>query len=109
MLKFRTLCCRLCQKYCPTVLRVLSPAVLTIQYPQFDSIQPYLSMHYFYILVRYKQQLLKDHPPSYKGQNIKFSYKVLIGIGRINQPLCILKLPFRLLEFEGKEYNAMIC
>jgi len=49
----------------------------------------------------YKETVAWDSPPSYKGQNIKFSYKILIGIGRINQPLCLIKLPFRLFELKG--------
>jgi len=49
----------------------------------------------------YVQLLQNDLPPSYKGQNIKLSYKVCIGIGRIGKPLSMIRLPFRLYEIKG--------
>ncbi|XP_065639842.1 RAB6A-GEF complex partner protein 2 isoform X1 [Hydra vulgaris] len=52
------------------------------------------------ILVMYSQSLPLSLPPSYSGQYLKISYKVSIGIGGINQPLCIINLPFKLFEMK---------
>jgi hypothetical protein len=49
----------------------------------------------------YSQLLPNDLPPSYKGLNIKLSYKVCIGIGRIGKSLSMIRLPFRLYEIKG--------
>lgn len=49
----------------------------------------------------YSDVLPSEVPPSYKGQHIKFSYKICIGVGRVGQPLCIIRLPFRLFELKG--------
>jgi len=46
--------------------------------------------------------LPSDIPPSYKGQDIKLTYKVCIGIGRIGKPLSLIKIPFRVIEMKGQ-------
>lgn len=61
----------------------------------------------------YSEVLPYDLPPSYRGQNLKFSYKVCIGIGRIGKRLSMIRLPFRLYEMKGllrslKERNNVV-
>ena len=36
--------------------------------------------------VTYSEKIPESAPPSYKGQSVRFSYKITIGIGSINGP-----------------------
>lgn len=38
-----------------------------------------------------------DAPPSYRGQLVKYSYKVVIGTQRVNSPVKLLRVPIRVL------------
>lgn len=37
-------------------------------------------------------------PPSYRGQMVKYSYKITVGTQRINEPTKLLKIPIRVLN-----------
>lgn len=38
-----------------------------------------------------------DSPPSYRGQLVKYSYKIIIGMQRVNSPVKSLRIPIRIL------------
>ncbi|GLV43330.1 uncharacterized protein CBL_03873 [Carabus blaptoides fortunei] len=45
----------------------------------------------------YRETLPSDAPPSYRGQLVKYSYKITIGTQRVNNPIKLLKVPLRIL------------
>ncbi|XP_033108085.1 RAB6A-GEF complex partner protein 2-like isoform X2 [Anneissia japonica] len=49
----------------------------------------------------YFETIPQDAPPSYKGQSVKYSYKVTIGTQRVNSPTRLLRVPFRVLVLYG--------
>ncbi|XP_070543034.1 RAB6A-GEF complex partner protein 2-like [Ptychodera flava] len=49
----------------------------------------------------YQEVIPRDAPPSYKGQSVKYSYKVTIGTQRVNSPTKLLRVPFRVLVVYG--------
>jgi hypothetical protein len=42
-----------------------------------------------------------NSPPSYRGQAVKYSYKITIGTQRVNSPTKLLRIPFRVLSLKG--------
>lgn len=54
-------------------------------------------------LVIYEDVIPVDSPPSYKGQAVKYSYKVTIGAQKFNQPTKLIRMPFRVMVLHGKE------
>lgn len=42
-----------------------------------------------------------ESPPSYKGQAVKYSYKVTIGAQKVNQPAKLIRIPFRVMVLHG--------
>eukprot|EP00794_Sanderia_malayensis_P009836 gene9836-10846_t len=54
----------------------------------------------------YTEKIPDNSPPSYKGQSIRFSYKITIGIGSINGPTKLLRLPIRVLGTEDIWLNS---
>ncbi|XP_023246479.1 RAB6A-GEF complex partner protein 2-like [Copidosoma floridanum] len=51
----------------------------------------------------YKETIPSDSPPSYRGQAVKYSYKITIGAQRVNSPIKLLRIPFRVLSLKGSE------
>ncbi len=49
----------------------------------------------------YHETIPSDAPPSYRGQAVKYSYKVTIGTQRVNSPIKLLRVPFRVLVLYG--------
>ncbi|XP_002740566.1 RAB6A-GEF complex partner protein 2-like [Saccoglossus kowalevskii] len=49
----------------------------------------------------YRERIPRDAPPSYKGQSVKYSYKVTIGTQRLNSATKLLRIPFRVLVVYG--------
>lgn len=45
----------------------------------------------------YREVLPSDAPPSYRGQLVKYSYKITIGTQRVNNPIKLLRVPLRVL------------
>lgn len=45
----------------------------------------------------YRERLPSDSPPSYRGQLVKYSYKITIGAQRVNSPVKLLRVPIRIL------------
>ncbi|XP_044728554.1 RAB6A-GEF complex partner protein 2 [Chrysoperla carnea] len=45
----------------------------------------------------YQEVLPNDGPPSYRGQAIKYSYKITIGTQRVNSPIKLLRVPLKIL------------
>lgn len=54
--------------------------------------------HYVELFVDiYRERIPSDSPPSYRGQLVKYSYKITIGTQRVNSPVKLLRLPIRVL------------
>ncbi|XP_017771625.1 PREDICTED: RAB6A-GEF complex partner protein 2 [Nicrophorus vespilloides] len=45
----------------------------------------------------YREKIPNDAPPSYRGQLVKYSYKVIVGMQRVNNAIKLLKVPIRVL------------
>ncbi|KAK1175116.1 RAB6A-GEF complex partner protein 2 [Acipenser ruthenus] len=44
-----------------------------------------------------------DAPPTFRGQSVKYVYKLTIGCQRVNSPIKLLRVPFRVLVVHGLE------
>uniref|UniRef100_A0A8D0HCH5 RGP1 homolog, RAB6A GEF complex partner 1 n=1 Tax=Sphenodon punctatus TaxID=8508 RepID=A0A8D0HCH5_SPHPU len=54
----------------------------------------------------YCETLPVDGPPSFRGQAVKYVYKLTIGCQRVNSPIKLLRVPFRVLVLHGlKDYQ----
>ncbi|XP_064608765.1 RAB6A-GEF complex partner protein 2-like [Liolophura sinensis] len=49
----------------------------------------------------YCDSLPQDAPPSFRGQAVKYSYKLTIGTQRLNHPTRLLRIPIRVLVLYG--------
>lgn len=49
----------------------------------------------------YKEVIPTEVPPSYRGQAIKYSYKITVGTQRVNCPIKLLRIPLRVLVLAG--------
>ncbi|RXN21557.1 RAB6A-GEF complex partner 2-like isoform X2 [Labeo rohita] len=45
----------------------------------------------------YSEVVPTDGPPSFRGQAVKYVYKLTIGCQRVNSPIKLLRVPFRVL------------
>lgn len=54
--------------------------------------------------VAFEDVIPADAPPSYRGQAIKYSYKLIIGAQMLEHPTKLLRIPFRVLVLHGKLY-----
>lgn len=58
----------------------------------------------------YSEVLPHDCPPSYKGQLVKYSYKITLGTQRVSSATRLLSVPIRVLVIHGISENSnMIC
>ncbi|XP_057372870.1 RAB6A-GEF complex partner protein 2-like isoform X2 [Daphnia carinata] len=48
----------------------------------------------------YQETLPSNLPPSFRGQAIKYSYKLKIGLQRVGAPVKLLNVPFRLMTWQ---------
>lgn len=48
----------------------------------------------------YREKIPNDSPPSYRGQLVKYSYKITIGMQRVNCPIKMLRVPLRILPID---------
>ncbi|KAL1129568.1 hypothetical protein AAG570_012513 [Ranatra chinensis] len=54
----------------------------------------------------YSEVLPNEAPPSYRGQLVRYSYKITIGTQRVNCPIKLLRVPLRVLAINGlPDYN----
>uniref|UniRef100_H3AZI7 RGP1 homolog, RAB6A GEF complex partner 1 n=1 Tax=Latimeria chalumnae TaxID=7897 RepID=H3AZI7_LATCH len=51
----------------------------------------------------YSEVVPLDGPPSFRGQSVKYVYKLTIGCQRVNSPIKLLRVPFRVLVVYGLE------
>ena len=51
----------------------------------------------------YSEMVPVDGPPSFRGQAVKYVYKLTIGCQRVNSPIKLLRVPFRVLVLQGEE------
>jgi len=56
-----------------------------------------------FLLDIYRETIPSDAPPSYKGQAVKYSYKITIGTQRVNTVIKLLRVPFRVLSLSGNK------
>lgn len=57
----------------------------------------------------YCETLPIDGPPSFRGQSVKYVYKLTIGCQRVNSPIKLLRVPFRVLVLHGKATGSPPC
>lgn len=60
-------------------------------------------MLYLFILILdiYRETIPNNAPPSYRGQCIKYAYKITVGTQRVNAVIKLLKIPIRVLVLYG--------
>ena len=51
----------------------------------------------------YSEVLPVEGPPSFRGQSVKYVYKLTIGCQRVNSPITLLGVPLRVLVLTGKQ------
>lgn len=51
----------------------------------------------------YSEVLPVEGPPSFRGQSVKYVYKLTIGCQRVNSPITLLRVPLRVLVLTGKQ------
>lgn len=56
----------------------------------------------------YKEKIPSDSPPSYRGQLVKYSYKITIGTQRVNSPVKLLYVPIRVLPLYEEFFNEAV-
>lgn len=49
----------------------------------------------------YRETIPNNAPPSYRGQCIKYAYKITVGTQRVNAVIKLLKIPIRVLVLYG--------
>ncbi|XP_054989598.1 RAB6A-GEF complex partner protein 2 isoform X1 [Sorex araneus] len=49
----------------------------------------------------YSEVLPLEGPPSFRGQSVKYVYKLTIGCQRVNSPITLLRVPLRVLVLTG--------
>lgn len=56
---------------------------------------------FFLFTDSYSEIVPIDGPPSFRGQAVKYVYKLTIGCQRVNSPIKLLRVPFRVLVLQG--------
>ncbi|KAG8187843.1 hypothetical protein JTE90_001217 [Oedothorax gibbosus] len=49
----------------------------------------------------YRETIPNNAPPSYRGQCVKYAYKITVGTQRVNAAIKLLKIPIRILVLYG--------
>ncbi|XP_029839022.2 RAB6A-GEF complex partner protein 2-like isoform X1 [Ixodes scapularis] len=49
----------------------------------------------------YRETIPSSVPPSYKGQAVRYAYKVTIGAQKVNARICLLRIPIKVFVVEG--------
>ncbi|KAL4222689.1 Golgi membrane exchange factor (Ric1p-Rgp1p) subunit [Mactra antiquata] len=49
----------------------------------------------------YRETIPTDAPPTFRGQAVKYSYKLTLGTQRLNHPTKLIRIPFRVLVLHG--------
>lgn len=60
-----------------------------------------VSLYYHLFTDSYSEIVPGDGPPSFRGQSVKYVYKLTIGCQRVNSPIKLLRVPFRVLVLQG--------
>lgn len=63
---------------------------------------------FFFSVDIYSETLPNESPPSYRGQLVKYSYKITIGTQRVNCPIQLLRVPLRVLVISGTHFITLI-
>lgn len=56
----------------------------------------------------YSETLPHDAPPSYKGHLVKYTYKITVGMQRLNSPIKLLRVPIRVVVIHGNIYEYFL-
>ena len=56
----------------------------------------------FCLAVKFEDTIPTDAPPSFRGQAVKYSYKVIIGTQRLGTTTKLLRIPFRVMVMPGE-------
>ncbi|XP_012687926.1 RAB6A-GEF complex partner protein 2 [Clupea harengus] len=56
----------------------------------------------------YSEVVPTDGPPSFRGQAVKYVYKLTIGCQRVNSPIKLLRVPFRVLVLHGMPESCFV-
>ena len=62
---------------------------------------PKLKYVYFCVSVVFQDTIPTDAPPSFRGQAVKYSYKIIVGTQRFEHPTKLLRIPFRVMVLYG--------
>lgn len=57
--------------------------------------------------VVYKETLPCDAPPTYRGQLLKYAYKITIGTQRLGSPTKLLRIPIMVIVLQGKSVSLL--
>ena len=73
-------------------------------------ISRHLSQKWFtFIIDFYSDTIPFDGVPSYKGQAVKYSYKITVGTSRVQGQSKLLRLPIRILVLQGWYQIIHVC
>lgn len=61
-----------------------------------------------FVTVWYKETLPVEGPPSFRGQAVKYAYKLTVGTQRVNSAIKLLRVPIRVLVLQGMLVNAYL-
>lgn len=53
----------------------------------------------------YREKIPTDSPPSYRGQLVKYSYKITVGTQRVNSLVKLMRVPIRVLPLAEAVLN----
>lgn len=56
------------------------------------------------ITVLYKETISCDAPPTYRGQLVKYAYKITIGTQKLGAPTKLLRVPLRVIVLQGRKF-----
>ena len=56
-------------------------------------------------LVAYSEVIATRVPPTFRGNYVKYSYKLTIGTQRVNCPTTLIRVPFRVLVLPGRCFH----
>ena len=58
--------------------------------------------------VTFEDTIPSDTPPSFRGQAVKYSFKVIIGMQRPGARTELIRIPFRVMVMPG-ETGTVLC
>jgi len=62
----------------------------------------------FCVTVTYQELIPGDAPPTFRGNAVKYSYKITVGTQKFNCPTKLLRVPFRVLVVPGNSIEDIL-